>query len=299
MSTFLPPEILEEIFENLHDDKKALHSSLLVNRSWCRNIVPILWRQPFKLLNKPSVELVQTYIANVFDRTSLENFQQRILIHSIQDLSSTSFKYPIFLKSLRTITLTQSIKGWVNEMEIHLDVLDRIFFNKAQLVCYLYSILIKSFTSVQTIQHCSLDHFLSLRKQIKFPTEYPKLLRSLRIEIKYDDDILFYLSQIRCNALEEIWIGPLNSGIQLDGLSNLIKHQNSLKDFRLYGPKCEWLVVTIDIISALITQYQTLHTVRFSECSFPFDNLFDHLGICQNLKNLEFHTCDFPEPYDL
>ncbi|CAI2188795.1 11098_t:CDS:1 [Funneliformis geosporum] len=296
MPTVFPPEILEEIFENLDHDKTALHSSLLVNRSWCRNAVPILWRQPFRLLNKPSVKLVQTYIISVLDRSLSDNIQQKMLIKCIKDLSQPFFNYPIFLKDLRTITLTQGIKGWVQGIEIHFEnELDGIFYNKVQIVCYLYSILIKSFTSVQTILHCSLDHFPTLRKHVKFLPEYPKYLRSLQIEIKYDDDILSYLTQIFCNTLEEIWIGPLNSGVQLNDLANLVRIQTSLKDFRLYGPRCEWLVVTFEIISALSTQHQTLHTIRFSECNFPCYNFFDYLGACQNLKNLEFHNCDFPE----
>src|SRR5437764_2947126 len=40
----LPADCLNEIFENLDDDKITLHSCLLVSRLWCKISVRILWR---------------------------------------------------------------------------------------------------------------------------------------------------------------------------------------------------------------------------------------------------------------
>jgi hypothetical protein len=45
----LPADCLREIFENLSQEKKSLRTFLLVNRLWCETVVPILWRDPFKL----------------------------------------------------------------------------------------------------------------------------------------------------------------------------------------------------------------------------------------------------------
>src|SRR5204863_4293737 len=44
MSCPLPTDCLNEIFENLDDDKITLHSCLLVSRLWCKISVRILWR---------------------------------------------------------------------------------------------------------------------------------------------------------------------------------------------------------------------------------------------------------------
>src|SRR5437762_332736 len=44
MSCRLPADCLNEIFENLDDDKTTLHSCLLVSRLWCKISVRILWR---------------------------------------------------------------------------------------------------------------------------------------------------------------------------------------------------------------------------------------------------------------
>ncbi|CAG8500492.1 8570_t:CDS:2 [Acaulospora morrowiae] len=51
MVSLLPTECLPQIFENLSEDRKTLHSCLLVNKTWCLNVVKILWSQPFHLIN--------------------------------------------------------------------------------------------------------------------------------------------------------------------------------------------------------------------------------------------------------
>ena len=43
-------DCLSLIFEELHCDKSSLYSCLLVNRLWCKTVVPILWRDPWKWL---------------------------------------------------------------------------------------------------------------------------------------------------------------------------------------------------------------------------------------------------------
>src|SRR3954451_19605167 len=44
MSCLFLTDCLNEVFENLEDDKFTLHSCLLVNRLWCKISVRILWR---------------------------------------------------------------------------------------------------------------------------------------------------------------------------------------------------------------------------------------------------------------
>lgn len=48
--SLLPIECWQEIFKNFGNDKKSLHSFLLVNRTWCKMIVPMLWSNPFQLV---------------------------------------------------------------------------------------------------------------------------------------------------------------------------------------------------------------------------------------------------------
>src|SRR5436190_15530869 len=48
-------DCLSLIFEELNCDKNSLYSCLLVNRLWCKTVVPILWRDPWKFLDGPNI----------------------------------------------------------------------------------------------------------------------------------------------------------------------------------------------------------------------------------------------------
>ncbi|GBB97500.1 hypothetical protein RclHR1_00030057 [Rhizophagus clarus] len=49
-SKTLPPELIRQIVLYLKNDKKSLHSCLLVSRVWCKETVDLLWRKPFHFL---------------------------------------------------------------------------------------------------------------------------------------------------------------------------------------------------------------------------------------------------------
>ena len=42
-------DIIFLILEELQNDRKALYSCLMVNRTWCETTVPILWKNPLIL----------------------------------------------------------------------------------------------------------------------------------------------------------------------------------------------------------------------------------------------------------
>src|SRR5688572_20934487 len=44
----LNKDVLFLISEELSNDIKSLHSCLLVDRTWCKTTVPILWKNPLK-----------------------------------------------------------------------------------------------------------------------------------------------------------------------------------------------------------------------------------------------------------
>ncbi len=44
-------DVLYLIFKELQDDKKSLYSFLLVDKTWCKIIIPMLWKDPWKFLS--------------------------------------------------------------------------------------------------------------------------------------------------------------------------------------------------------------------------------------------------------
>ncbi|EXX76739.1 hypothetical protein RirG_030340 [Rhizophagus irregularis DAOM 197198w] len=48
----VPLECLQEILQFLQDDLKSLYATLFVDKLWCINVIPILYKNPFVLLNQ-------------------------------------------------------------------------------------------------------------------------------------------------------------------------------------------------------------------------------------------------------
>ncbi|CAG8459672.1 15688_t:CDS:1 [Funneliformis mosseae] len=91
---------LENILLQLKDDLCSLHSCLLVNRDWCRLVIPLLWSQPFELSKETSShKIVRTYIS-CLPKESKKRF--RIGGIKLPDFTTTLFDYPIFLQKFDT-----------------------------------------------------------------------------------------------------------------------------------------------------------------------------------------------------
>ncbi|POG75519.1 hypothetical protein GLOIN_2v1565572, partial [Rhizophagus irregularis DAOM 181602=DAOM 197198] len=69
MATCLTADCLSKIFSYFDADPHSLHSFLLVNRHWCINAVPILWRRTFYVTahghftSKSRCRLISTYLS--------------------------------------------------------------------------------------------------------------------------------------------------------------------------------------------------------------------------------------------
>src|SRR5579859_6140143 len=52
----LPVDCTYEIIKQLPEETTILYKFLFVNRFWCKCIVPILWKNPFKKINEDEVK---------------------------------------------------------------------------------------------------------------------------------------------------------------------------------------------------------------------------------------------------
>ncbi|RGB38334.1 hypothetical protein C1646_812705 [Rhizophagus diaphanus] len=69
----LPPEIVRLIILYLKNDKKSLHSCLLVSRNWCRETVDLLWKQPFHFLY--TCNKINSSVTSQYRKSKLYNQQ--------------------------------------------------------------------------------------------------------------------------------------------------------------------------------------------------------------------------------
>ncbi|CAJ0827373.1 1973_t:CDS:2 [Entrophospora sp. SA101] len=128
------PDVLKKIFEYLDDRSEVieikspkafrnLKSCILVNREWCRNAVPILWKHPFhRYLKHRSNSLIHTLLLCLSYEELQDIFDNGChlpisLFESIDKFQSSSqyFDYPSFVKSLDYFQLIKFVKSWCDD----------------------------------------------------------------------------------------------------------------------------------------------------------------------------------------
>ncbi|PKY54075.1 hypothetical protein RhiirA4_548017 [Rhizophagus irregularis] len=87
----LVKNVLFIILEEFKGDKNSLHSCLLVNKTWCEIIVPMLWKNPWKYLEEDEKEKSQLNILktrwvpfNIL-ANSIENTKDYLIEISVYD----------------------------------------------------------------------------------------------------------------------------------------------------------------------------------------------------------------------
>jgi hypothetical protein len=86
-------DVLYLIIEQLQDDANTLCSCLLVNKTWCEIIIPILWKNPwkyFKRKNKMSLSLLKVIFSHLSNVSRNKLGELKLLTNSYQN---PSFNY--------------------------------------------------------------------------------------------------------------------------------------------------------------------------------------------------------------
>src|SRR3954451_6593706 len=94
----LDKDVLFLIFEALKNDKKSLHSCLLVNRSWCVTTIPILWRDPgkyFITVNSNNAKKIDKLFNIIFLHLSKES-KDILKNQGINILITEKYQNPLF-----------------------------------------------------------------------------------------------------------------------------------------------------------------------------------------------------------
>ncbi|CAB4475476.1 uncharacterized protein OCT59_018373 [Rhizophagus irregularis] len=118
---YLPTECLRYILSFIEDDDiQTLHSILLLNRTWCKNTVPILWKKPFTLSQSREqlslekiIPIYLSYLPDDFlDIPEMQNIKRCVYKRS------TIFNYASYLKELDYKKLYETISEWVSVNKI-------------------------------------------------------------------------------------------------------------------------------------------------------------------------------------
>ncbi|RIB13034.1 hypothetical protein C2G38_1767612 [Gigaspora rosea] len=104
--TTLPNECYYLIFNNFQHNYKNLFSCALVNRQWCRVIIPILWSEPKYHFNDTSLIRIFLLTLNVEEQAQLIPFK----------ISLPSHPKPLFEYTSYITSVTNDFYRWIGEL---------------------------------------------------------------------------------------------------------------------------------------------------------------------------------------
>ncbi|CAG8432723.1 7050_t:CDS:1 [Diversispora eburnea] len=289
MSFYLPSDCLEEIFEYLDNDVQSLHSSVLVNRLWCKTAIRFLWRNPWKHLAKfensdwaSIVETLQSCISEEikasWEKNKIENSKRQPLFDYVgycrylSEWEINKITYVILQKGYSKNNW--SSKQYENNRTIIERDLFRLFLSRCS-----------------TLQHLILPY-------IGF-TDFPEAkncfaqLSVLECNVYTPSSIFSELAKY-CQNLDKLIIDTC----QKDniGLATLIKAQLKLKNVVLRCVNIEEYAFCWQIGHALLSQRKSLTHFYLSDYyCIPVEIL----TAFKNLKVLHLYTAEDSSTFSL
>ncbi|RIA86744.1 hypothetical protein C1645_828810 [Glomus cerebriforme] len=283
-------DVLYLIFEEVRDDKETLHSCLLVNKTWCELIIPILWRNPWKYLEMENEKFLLNVIISHLSDESKNNLKSQCTANILKNpyQKRPLFNYISFCRHLN-LNGIQRITNFLHEksdISIIQNEIFNLFINSKNKFTHLY--IPRQFNYqihlIPEAKHCFSEiEFLSFYTNINDNIldgliEICKSIKELVLLIGY------YYNNYRIVNLIEIQEKLLNVRFLtyydnylahdksfckiLEG--SLIKHANTIQYFKTVKP------LTTKILSSFVN-------LKVLELD---GNYFDPLNCLKNLSNL-------------
>jgi hypothetical protein len=216
--SILNKDILFLIFEELHEDSKSLFSCLMVNRLWCENAIPVLWRNPWcyngiNYSNKSSLFII--IACYLFDNIKKFITNQKIQLPlAIQQ--SLLFDYLSYCRSINVNTINSVIS-------IGSSLGHNQFFMQQEF----YYLFMKKCPELKYFDMRSIKHQIFYFPEAKTHLE---LLCELKCDT-FTDSSYFYGLSHSCQNIQNLIIVNMNSKHHNYGIARLIEVQNNLKHF--------------------------------------------------------------------
>src|SRR6266508_4332535 len=107
----LSRDVFYLILNELQDEKKSLYSCLLVNKTWCEIIIPILWKNPWDNLKSGKDKLFSVIISHLSDET--RNYLSQEIDFLTNLYQKPLFNYISFCKHLNFNEIKRRIKKFI------------------------------------------------------------------------------------------------------------------------------------------------------------------------------------------
>jgi hypothetical protein len=247
-------DVLYLILQELQDDKNSLHSCLLVNKTCCEIIIPILWKDPWKFLKNEKMKLLLNVIISHLSNESKKNLLNR----GIDDFLLTNsynkplFNYISFCKHLNLTEIQRMVRIVIDtiykksKIKVIINELINLFINGNTNFTHLY-IPKQLDYQIHGTEHCfSKIEFLSCNTSINSDvlaglTEISKSIKELElyIESQHNNYEIIRLIETPKKLFNVRFLTNHSSYLKHDESfyeileNSLIKHANTLQYFKV------------------------------------------------------------------
>ncbi|PKC08410.1 hypothetical protein RhiirA5_416944 [Rhizophagus irregularis] len=274
----LDKDVLFLIFEELKNDKKFLHSCLLVNRNWCVTAVPILWRDPgeyFRTINSNYTKKI-IKLFNVILLHLSEESRNILKIQGINSSITEKYQHPLF----------NYISFWKH---LNLLFLDTVLFSKSNLNAK--DMLLKLFINKNTnFIHLSIPQNLDYELlHISGIEKCFSELESFHCNDVTDPHVLMGLAGI-CKSIKKLIFDNWYHFPDNYGIIKLIEVQKKLNDISFIYPRRS---VRNDSFNKTLEKSLIKHvdTIQYLRLDWkPITNILSYLV---NLLSLEINILHF------
>ncbi|RHZ79797.1 hypothetical protein Glove_140g129 [Diversispora epigaea] len=290
-----PSECIRNIILYLEDDRKSLYSCLRVNRFWCRNSVPILWKRPFeKRITKKGGKIIQVYLASLNDQEKTILIENEI---NISTLNRPLFDYSVFLENLKYRYYIGAVIYWVMAYNKHKNIRSKQKHQIRLITTALYKLFMRKCINlksmaIETKKYClefpELSTFNTFNSVDPGLTKLTKFIYHVRFHfdsnfltqtIQFIDTFSNFCTSLK--YLEVMLITFPGECIVAEAISNIIRAQTHLEEIRILcsGNFGAHIIPAIEYQSNNLISIQ-INVVRLDGVTLEV------LSTCEKLENL-------------
>ncbi|UZO13328.1 uncharacterized protein OCT59_004830 [Rhizophagus irregularis] len=272
------PELTYKVLKYLQNNYSTLHSCILVNRLWCRLVIPLLWENPFSIPTKNYNFII------IYSHNSNSDFKTKLIEYKIINNNSlplnTLFNYPSFLKYLSiNKKFIYSVQNWVgNAIRKSNPKNLSDFKRKVDIFVSLFKIFIENEVKLHTleIEFSSINISTYLNNIFELILQNTNFIHNIR-------NINLFVGSLFCNISNEY-------NLIKNRISQIINLQQNLKkiliddrSFPLYRP----LLLSKDSNCS-----NTLNTITFYKVNLNClsKNIFEQLNVLESIHFLHCYS---------
>ncbi|CAG8552181.1 467_t:CDS:1 [Ambispora leptoticha] len=300
----LPTEIRQEIFKKLN--RGSLFNSLLVNRQFCLEIVPILWESPLELAYRyrkheifakltREYEIIVSVYVGCFSEAAWEYLGSN-QVNRPYAMWQPTFKYASFSRHYEITRVNDAVDAWITQ-NLYYPTDKHLSIRKA-LTVSLSRLLLNESTSLHSLtndfqydqeiwgvitKECSIEKIFGNLKE----------LNVAHFSLGNNSRMFFENLANTCHSIQRITFTGhglnIEEKITTKALRHMMKAQSELQWIRLRHLSSIESRIICNTLSS--KNLQAIEFIRIDFNCFSADNEIPGLSACVNLICLSFRYC--------